>query len=258
MTKKTINVLWTGGWDSTYRIVQLSREDCIIQPVYIINKRRESLKEEQRAINEIYSLLKEKKETIAVLLPVKELVRQDFVIPKEITNSYNNILKTRKIGSQYEWLAYASRLIDDLEISFEKSEKPGATDLLIESAKFDVIEDENPVMACYRLSDDNDLDVLNIFGRLNFPINIYNRTKQDFLEDFKKWDCLDIAEKTWFCSQPINGKPCGYCSPCRDVINEGLEFRMPEESMKRYKNRYFWLIKYKIRKTFLQLIGKWN
>ena len=24
MSKKTINVLWTGGWDSTFRIIQLA------------------------------------------------------------------------------------------------------------------------------------------------------------------------------------------------------------------------------------------
>lgn len=37
-----ISILWTGGWDSTYRVVELSRQKVTIQPIYILDPKRES------------------------------------------------------------------------------------------------------------------------------------------------------------------------------------------------------------------------
>lgn len=258
MEKKKVNILWTGGWDSTYRLALLSRCDCIIQPYYVVNKKRGSLNEERNAIKEIYSLLKAKKDTKAELLPVIELDRFEYHIADDIKKSYKNILKKVKLGSQYEWLATIARQIDGLEISFEISRyKISEFEQYLRKSNFDVVDEDDYVFSYQKLSKDCDEDLYNIFGNYRFPTSVYTRTKQDFYEDFKKWEYMDVAKYTWFCSQPIDGKPCGYCSPCRDIINQGLEFRMPEESKKRYNNRIYWMIKYKIRKTYLQIIGKW-
>ena len=37
----------------------------------------------------------------------------------------------------------------------------------------------------------------------------------------------EIIEKTWFCHRPIFGRPCGRCGPCKDALNEGLNWRVP-------------------------------
>lgn len=34
------NVLWTSGWDSTFRIIQLIKEGREVQPYYIIDVNR--------------------------------------------------------------------------------------------------------------------------------------------------------------------------------------------------------------------------
>lgn len=39
---KIVKIFWTGGWDSTYRMVELSQCDVIIQPIYCIDKGRKS------------------------------------------------------------------------------------------------------------------------------------------------------------------------------------------------------------------------
>ena len=31
-----------------------------------------------------------------------------------------------------------------------------------------------------------------------------------------------MISKTWFCHNPIRGKPCGYCNSCMYTIEEGL------------------------------------
>ena len=40
---------------------------------------------------------------------------------------------------------------------------------------------------------------------------------------------------TWFCAHPINGKPCGLCSPCEGVMQANMGFRLPGRSRILYK-----------------------
>jgi hypothetical protein len=39
MGKQVINILWTGGWDSTYRVIDLSFKEVVIQPYYLRDNR---------------------------------------------------------------------------------------------------------------------------------------------------------------------------------------------------------------------------
>lgn len=258
MERETINLLWTGGWDSTYRLVQLSRGPYKVQPYYVVNEKRKSLAEERKAVKDIYELLKAKPDTKAELLDVIEIRREDYPVPREIKLAYKEVLKRAKMGPQYEWLGEVSKHIPGLEMSLERSmEKPTSYDLYIRNADYEIVNEEDPVRACYKLTENNDKPLYELLGNVRFPVLVFTRSKMDFLADFKEWGYLDVAQKTWFCSQPINGEPCGYCAPCRNVMKQGLSFRMPEASIKRYNNKAWWLIKYKIDKTWKQILGKW-
>ena len=137
-------------------------------------------------------------------------------------------------------------------MSLERSlEKPTSYDLYIRNADYETLNKDDKVRATYKLTQNNDKALYNLLGEFRFLVSVFTRSKLDFYEDFKKWNYLDVAKNTWFCSQPIDGEPCGYCAPCRNVMKQGLSFRMPESSKRRYKNRIYWLIKYKIRKTYL-------
>ena len=35
-------ILWTGGWDSTFRLVELSFEDVNVFPIYVVDHKRQS------------------------------------------------------------------------------------------------------------------------------------------------------------------------------------------------------------------------
>lgn len=50
---KIYNALWTGGWDSTFRVIQLCRCCVIIQPIYIIDHSRISYTKELGSIGKI-------------------------------------------------------------------------------------------------------------------------------------------------------------------------------------------------------------
>lgn len=51
--QQTVNILWTGGWDSSYRMVELSRRLVQVQPIYVYGEGRASEKYEIRAMNRI-------------------------------------------------------------------------------------------------------------------------------------------------------------------------------------------------------------
>ena len=37
--KQEVEIFWTGGYDSTFRVVQLSRMDVVIRPYYLSDNR---------------------------------------------------------------------------------------------------------------------------------------------------------------------------------------------------------------------------
>lgn len=71
---KMYEIFWTGGFDSTLRVVQLSRFPIRIQPVYctgVASDIRKSEFYELQAIKKISALLRTKPETKAEILPLK-------------------------------------------------------------------------------------------------------------------------------------------------------------------------------------------
>lgn len=257
METKTYNVLWTGGFDSTYRIVSLSRKSVVIQPFYVVNEARESINEEKKAMKEILDILQNEDFVQAQILPIIYLQRKDYPPSHEIKSAYKIVKQKAKLGPQYEWLSAISYEVPDLELCLEKSRnKPTKYDLYIRNANYDHSgKDYDEILT---LNQDNDPNLLTLFGNFSFPKEVFRRTKEDFLTDFKAWGLDEIVGKTWFCSMPIDGEPCGYCAPCRNVGRQGMLFRLPENSLRRYKHRALWLIRYKIIKTAKQINGSWQ
>jgi len=71
-TASAVRVLWTGGLDSTYRIVELSRMDVTIQPVYCANPERDSTAMEKYTIERILAALSAEAAPYAEQLKFKE------------------------------------------------------------------------------------------------------------------------------------------------------------------------------------------
>jgi len=68
--KALVKVLWTGGFDSTYRMVELSRHDVIVQPYYLSDKIRRSKNLELRAMSEISEDIENDPGTRCRILPL--------------------------------------------------------------------------------------------------------------------------------------------------------------------------------------------
>ena len=224
---KIYNVLWTGGLDSTFRIAELSLLDCEIQPYYIIDKGRKSTSNEMKAMSKIRQSLLNKPSTKAKINNVKFVEGDSIPVNEIITNSYIRLKNKYKLGSQYELFArYASDANIILEIGSELSQR-GRIDDVLESESMLLINPNDDTEYIINQSESTE-DARNLFVHIAFPVFMSNLTKEMEVDWLKEHNFFDIALMTWFCHDPVCGKyPCGHCNPCKDALNEGMEWRVP-------------------------------
>lgn len=216
---ETVNMFWTGGWDSTFRLLQLLLiEKVTVQPYYLIDETRSSTNLEIESMDNIISHLHEYyPHSKNLLLPVKfyntRNIRQDL----EISNALSEINKRQHIGKQFIFLACFCRQnqISGIELSIESN--------IPENRSEDTI---SYVLSKNELTTNERL----LFKYYTFPL--LNFTKKDMLSVAKEKGWMDIMNQTWTCHHPINIPlhktiPCGGCNPCTAAIEEGLGFRFP-------------------------------
>lgn len=219
-----------GGWDFTYRMVELSRENCVIQPIYIIGDNRVSESEEKRAIHNITEMLNNRKETKASILPLKLIDKKEIPENKRITDAYKKISEKTNLGSQHEWLARYAYIHPGLELGTEKG-NPETSHII------DAIESYGKLMKekyTYVIDKNNSTEeACLVLGNFEFPI--IDKYETDMLDNIKQWGYEDLMSQIWFCHTPINEKPCGFCHPCAVKMESEMEFLLPADAQKRYK-----------------------
>lgn len=225
---RTVNVLWTSGVDSTYRIVELASEaGFIIQPYYIIDRKRRSFRMELQRIREMTELIRSNPATVSVLNDVTVVEKDSIAIDSDIAEAYESIASRYHFGSQYKWIAAFTRQYGlKTEISIEKGVH-GCHLVGSETCRLEKIGND----ACPALGiaqEETEAASAIIFENLLFPASIWNMDKIDEIRDMKARGYSDVFDKTWFCYQPIMGRPCGHCAPCRsrmeDETGKDIEF----------------------------------
>lgn len=235
---ETIQVLWTGGWDSTFRLLQLLIVlEKRVQPWYVIDPGRESLAYELRAMQNIrkkfsegYAHLREN------LLPTRFIELQSIPLNGDVLDSINRIRETRRLGHQYDWLSGLAVFykLTGLEISLEKGGE-GIFNFLRE--KFIFVEDHGYT---YFMIDPKfkDSDEYAVFGNFRFPI--IEITKPEMEQVASENGFIEILNTSWYCHHPRrNGKPCGVCIPCMGAVEAGMKHRLPVSGRFRYVFRDF-------------------
>lgn len=219
MTTDVATVLWTSGWDSTYRVAHLLLvEGRTVQPWYVHDEDRRSSKREFAAQARIRSALIAKDPTIADRLR-PTIVHRLSQIPAnpQITAKWQELYRRSFLGTQYDWLARLAAAQDvTLELSIHVDDTAHG---FLDGA---VRRDDDGV---YVLADDAD-DALRLFERFRFPL--FDTSKVEMQEAAERHGFGDVMEMTWFCAMPLlDGTPCGYCNPCRYTREEGLGRRIP-------------------------------
>lgn len=227
-----VKILWTGGYDSSYRMIQLSGMPITVQPYYLRDERR-SEHHELMAIKQIRADIEKHPETRCTILnPIIESVK-DIKPDLSISKAYERVSKLTGIGSQYDFIARFATKVPGLELCLEKCYKGKASDCIAAFAKVEKIA-ENGIEYYQMIENQTDADVYKLFGNLRFPVPLYHTTKLQMAEEYKRLGYGDTMLKTWFCHTPVNNQPCGICNPCKSVIEEGLSFRIPPQGIRRF------------------------
>jgi hypothetical protein len=232
-----VKLLWTGGWDSTYRLLDLVLVQArTVQPVYFALERR-SAPMERRAMESIREGLAERWPLAAhLVLPTRyhamEPVPED---PEALAalQALRGLPGARRLGGQYYSLAAAARhyRIDDLELGLHAEEGSAWYDRL----NANVVADGDT----WRLVADPEPDALRLLEPFSFPL--LTLTKRDMAARAKSAGFAELLERTWFCHTPdARGRPCGLCAPCRLTMKQGLARRVPR--LKRLRHHLAWPI----------------
>lgn len=225
-----VQILWTGGWDSTFRVLYAAWvEGKRVEPHYIIDTGRRSSLYELRAISRIKDSLRiRNKEAYDRIANLQLTSGSEIPEDLEITDLWEQLRQKMDLARQYDWLArYAkSKNLTALELSIERDtfEKRDGIDM---SLLLRAHEERTP-SGSFRIRQGT-VGGAELFARFEFPIREY--TKLTMREAAKQHGFLEILEKSWFCHEPINGQPCGMCKPCVVVVAQGMRHRLTKVAL---------------------------
>ena len=230
-----VNLLWTGGWDSSYRLLSLMhRTAAVVQPWYVIDEMRNSINREVDAMRKIRAALVARDASFgARILPTRFEAREnhDGDTP-EIIEKFERVTRRIRLGVQYRYLA---RLAQNTGAVFELSvhDRHHGVGELLTPHLVRVDTAHGPTLG---LPADSD-PVVELFRPFEFPL--LGLSKNEMGEEAARDGFEDILELTWFCHTPRNGQACGRCRPCQQVIQGKLHRRMPMSSRVLGQLRYW-------------------
>jgi len=217
--QEVTHLFWTGGWDSTFRLLQLLLDEKkTVQPHYIITA-QPSVDKELETMSAIRNeLFRTYPYTRDLLKPMMYEKEKDIKPNKEISEYYRKFKEKKQLRWQYEMLA---RYCDQLS--------EGKIELcILEGSMFEIAEDPSED----GLSSEN-MGKETLFNNyFTYPLvkisengKYFSKKEMASLSNKKEWD--DIMYMTWFCRVPKNGKPCGFCGPCTDILIHNMGRRLP-------------------------------
>ena len=235
MSNEAVNkryILWTGGVDSTFMLLQFARKELELQPVYVIDPERKSIQYEIQAMERIINLLETRyaSDVKARILPLKIYELKDIPQDAYLTECFRKVAGKVKIGTQYEWLSRLAALYPFLDIGVEKTigAFSGCLTAIMNDGGF-VDTDEIGRLNTEKSSE----ETVAVFGKYRFPL--YNLTETEMMSLVHSWGWDEIIRETWFCHHPIDGKPCGLCRPCQQKMDDNQQNLLPVAARRRYK-----------------------
>lgn len=211
------SVFWTGGFDSSFRVLQLLSNSKSVQPFYLLDCWRKSTINELKAMQRIRNLIRENHpDWHDRLLPTQYLDAYSILQDARLSALFGRIRAKAFLGSQYLDLALARKqfALGSIELSVQKSGR------LLSSVLNKSFGDDPE-------SRDQELvtDILTFFEGFSFPL--INQTKVQLAKTSIEQGFGSYLNMTWFCHTPTrSGQPCGVCGPCQYAIQDGLGHRL--------------------------------
>lgn len=212
LNPRCVSLFWTGGYDSTFRLLQivLIEKKCV-NPIYLnfsgldgLSIRRENVNFEINTMNKIINELRRLGygDLIMPITVVKNISLSSEVL--NATTELHNQGFLRRAVSQYAHMVQYSldknRIIEECA---EKSEH---------STSYKMVR---PYLNSNGLLDLNQVRGTPLYVIRNIRFPIINLTKRDMLDIAKEHNFDYILQWTKSCWWPDeNGKPCGKCLMC--------------------------------------------
>lgn len=216
------HVFWTGGYDSTWRVVQaLLIEGLTVVPIYLsgiidnfsVRKHnRQSQGFELAAMKAIRGeILRCFPSAGANLKPL--VVVPDVTLEKEVMHCMAKLKENKMVRRrrcQYGSMAQLTRIISTpIDVSVLEG------DFLWLTLREHLEKVDNEWMLSQQATEQ--LPELAIFKWLRFPL--MESSKESILEEAKQRGCDKIMQMTWTCWYPRpNGQQCGKCGMCKHRI----------------------------------------
>lgn len=216
-----VDLLWTGGWDSTFRLLQATLiDERTVQPHYVIDHKRRSVQCEVAAMAAIKDAVTSSFPAArARILPTAFYERCEIPPSPELTAAHRALARSRFLGWQYDWLARlaAWRDIPRLELAIHRDDRAhGFIATLV----------TREAGASFSVRDAQAGPAAQLFAAFVFPILDMTKLRMGEIACAHGFD--RILELTWFCDSPdARLRPCGACNPCRYTISEGYGRRVP-------------------------------
>lgn len=225
---KKVNLLWTGGFDSTFRLCQLSRmEDVEVQPIYFCFRSvRANEKREKEAQAKILPILRSKPETKATILNPIYFEEKNLPKDPEAEAAFEKWKVEKHVPMQNRWLCRLALVFPKIEIGREgptlKHRHDGyrygktRTWLMSHGVQFRDYPDGASVPDFTHAEPGLDL----LFGRFSYPILGIPETQMAVI--IHQWGYEDLFKMTWSCDEG-HETPCGICSNCQTKWDSGLK-----------------------------------
>lgn len=222
---QTVILLWTGGWDSTFRLLQLLHDtDANIQPLYLVDEERGSTPREIDTMRKIRGMIEERTpKATDRFLPTDYGSYRGTKIEPDHREQWEALKECGRVGLQYPVLAsYAEQNgIDRMELSVEGRANSNSTIVNVLEPLFEIEETAGGELPVVSEEADDPAAMLRYF---TFPLIRY--TKLDMKEEAERRGWMPIMKQTWFCFSPTFGLPCGSCQPCKIAEKEGMGDRV--------------------------------
>lgn len=221
-----VNLLWTGGWDSTFQLLRLLLVHRVpVTPYYLKDPTRPSTAIELDTMQRIRERLRaEHPHTAELLLPTRVSSVEELDAPQDIADAFDALRTRSFMGSQYVWLARFCRqhAITDMELCIHRDDKAHAA---VES--FVRPQQAAGGYPTWRIDQKYaGTDAYTLFGAFSFPVFEISKLEMD--EEARQRGWQPLMGMTWFCHRPRkDAQPCGHCNPCLYTIEEGLGWRIP-------------------------------
>lgn len=238
-----VHLLWTGGWDSTFRLLELLLLHRLpVVPHYLSDPTRPSTQTELATMARISEYLRATwPRTNALLQPLRVVDLGDVPPDPESIEALRRIRMRLYIGDQYAWLpAYCRHAsIADMELGVHVDDKVQAL-LRDFVTAFEHPAGYRSMRVDPRHAGSPEHTLFHWFG---FPLFNIDKRGIDRQANAEGW--APIMEMTWFCHTPVHGRPCGTCAPCVFTIEEGLARRVPpsRRALSFFYRRLAWPLK---------------